>query len=89
MTQTHFQLDYAVSNITKEQAERLAELVSNYVDNCDGYAAGNVTEMDQDWHPVGVPARTALRLHWEDVKFHLGLLFDLIKKELRRHAAQK
>ena len=84
MTQPHFQLDYAVSNITKEQAERLAELVSNYVDNCDGYAAGNVTEMDHDWHPIGVNARTALHLHWEDVQFNLGLLFDLIWKELRR-----
>ncbi len=88
MSQSHFQIDYAVSNITKEQAERLADIVSDYVDHCNGYAAGNVTEMDQDWHPVGVNARTAIRLHWEDLKFHLGLLFDLIKKELR-HGAQK
>jgi len=89
MANTHFQIDYAVSHITREKAEKLADLISGYVDGCDGYASGGVTEMDQDWHPVGVPARTALRLHWEDVKFHLGLLFDLIKKELRRHAAQK
>jgi hypothetical protein len=88
MPHSHFQLDYAVSNVTKEQAEHLADLVSGYVDACDGYSAGDVTEMDQDWHPVGVNARTALRLHWEDVKFHLGLLCDLIKKELR-HGAQK
>ena len=89
MPQSHFQLDYAVSHITKEQAERLADIVSDYVDHCNGYTAGNVIEMDRDWHPVGVNARTALRLHWEDVKFHLGLLCDLVKKELRRHAAQK
>ena len=89
MPQSHFQLDYAVSNITKEQAEFLADLVSGYVDDCDSYAAGGVTEMDQGWHPVGVNARTALRLHWEDVQFHLGLLCDLIKKELRRHVSQK
>ena len=89
MTQSHFQLDYAVSNITREQAEKLADVIAGYVDHWDGYAAGNIIEMDHDWHPVGVNTRTALRLHWEDVKFHLGLLCDLIKKELRRHVSQK
>jgi hypothetical protein len=85
----HWSPDLTLSNLSPVQIRAIERNLLAQVDHVGGFMVGGFTEMDEDWHPLGVSFRTALRLHWHDLTFHLGLLLHLLYLEARRRLSRE
>jgi hypothetical protein len=84
----HWNPDFTLSNLSPVQIRAIERNLLAQVDHVGGHMAGGFTEMNEDWHPAGLTFRTALRMHWHDLVFHLGLLLHLLLLEARRRLSR-